>query len=59
MSRVEEIAKRDTEMFLADVERVRSLLQRKGADDLEKMLLTGFDDGLIISSLPAPLNERI
>ena len=58
MSKVEDMAEKETRRFLASVEQVRSLLVKKKATDLENMLLGGFENGLLVASLPAPLNGR-
>lgn len=53
-----EMAERDNALFMKDVERVRSLLQKLNATDLEDMLLGGFTDGRLVASLPASLNGK-
>ena len=53
-----EMAERDNEAFMKDVARVRSLLQKHKATDLEDMLLGGFTDGRLVASLPASLNGK-
>ena len=58
MSKVEDMAEKETRLFLASVEQVRSLLVKKKATDLEDMLLGGFENGLLVASLPAHLNGR-
>jgi hypothetical protein len=52
------MAERDNEVFMKDVESVRSLLQKRNAIDLEGMLLGGFTDGRLVASLPASLNGK-
>lgn len=58
MSKLQEMADKDNRLFLADVERVRELLKKKKALDLEDMLLGGFENGMLVASLPAPLSGR-
>jgi len=55
---LKDMADKDNRLFLADVERVRELLQKKKALDLEEMLLGGFQDGLLVASLPAHISGR-
>jgi len=57
-SLLKEMSDKDNRLFLSDVERVRELLQKKKALDLEEMLLGGFQDGMLVASLPAPLGGR-
>jgi len=58
MSKLQDMADKDNRLFLADVERVRELLKKKKALDLEEMLLGGFENGMLVASLPAPLGGR-
>jgi hypothetical protein len=53
---LESQVQQERELFMTYVERVRSLLKERNALDLEKMLLSGFENGPLISSLPASLN---
>jgi hypothetical protein len=55
---LEEQVARERDYFIKQVETVRSLLKSRNALDLEDMLLSGFEDGPLVSSLPASLNGR-
>jgi hypothetical protein len=55
---LEQQVEQERQHFIKQVETVRSLLKVRNALDLEEMLLSGLEDGPMVSSLPAGLNGR-
>jgi hypothetical protein len=48
----------EKDLFLENIEKVRSLLKDRNALDLEDMILSGLEDHNVITSLPGSLNGR-
>jgi hypothetical protein len=55
---LEQQVEKEREQFILYVEKVRALLKERNALDLEEMLLSGLENGPLVSSLPSALNGR-